>query len=238
VQPLTANKSAEDNARDASEAEKKANSDWWSWLLSVLTIAVLFGQAIILAAQAYFLSGTLKTTAIVANATQRQSRIFAAVEGPVPLIVGLKVVQYPLIPGTTILGEHGLADRINPGPISANCRVLIAFENKGRTVTRMLELCIEKFIGNVLPANSCYAHVEPWGLVLEKGPLWIQATDELANITPAEVGTAAAVYPNGAFWAYGYFAYLNLLDERVEQKFLARWDLTQRFCRRQSARLT
>lgn len=60
-------------------------------------------------------------------------------------------------------------------------------------------------------------------------PVWIQPTDELANITPAEVGAPTAVYPHGAFWAYGYFAYLSFQNERVEQRFLARWDLTQGF---------
>jgi len=66
-------------------------------------------------------------------------------------------------------------------------------------------------------------------LVLEKGPLWIKATDALVNVTPADVGAAAAVYPNGAFWVFGYFAYLDLLDKRIERKFLARWDLVEGF---------
>ena len=108
--------------------------------------------------------------------------------------------------------------------------MLLGIENKGRTPLRLIELCIEKFAGTTLPANPTYTHIVPWGLMLEKGPLWIRADDELTYITPADVGAAAAVYPNGAFWVFGYFAYLNLLDERVEHKFLARWDLTLGFC--------
>jgi hypothetical protein len=171
-----------------------------------------------------------KTSAAIAGATQKQAKIFAAVEGPVPIVVELKIVPYSRIPGTNTLGEHGLIDRINPGPIPADCRVLISFENKGRTVAIMRELCIEKFVGTVLPANPTYIHTEPWGLALERGPIWIKASDALANITAAEVGAATAVYPHGgAFWVYGYFTYLNLLNETVERKFLARWDLAQGF---------
>jgi hypothetical protein len=66
--------------------------------------------------------------------------------------------------------------------------------------------------------------------MLEKGPIWIRAGDALTEITPADATAAAAAYRNnGAFWIYGYFAYRNLLSERVEHKFLARWDLTQGF---------
>jgi hypothetical protein len=59
------------------EAKEKANSDWWTWLLSILTVAALVGQGAILAAQAYFLRGTLKETAQAAEAAQRQGKILA-----------------------------------------------------------------------------------------------------------------------------------------------------------------
>ena len=140
------------------------------------------------------------------------------------MIVSIKLVQYAQIPGETALG-----DAVSPGQIPANCRILFLIENKGRTPLRLLELCIEKFIGPTLPAHPVYIHKESWGLVLEKGPLWIKATDALVNVTPADVGAAAAVYPNGAFWVFGYFAYLDLLDKRIERKFLARWDLVEGF---------
>jgi hypothetical protein len=81
-----------------------------------------------------------------------------------------------------------------------------------------------------LPQKPIYSHAVPWGLMLEKGPIWIRAGDALTEITPADATAAAAAYRNnGAFWIYGYFAYRNLLSERVEHKFLARWDLTQGF---------
>jgi hypothetical protein len=80
-----------------------------------------------------------------------------------------------------------------------------------------------------LPVQPAYTNIEPWGLILEKRPLWIRPSDAQANITPADVGAAAAVYPDGAFWVFGYFAYFNLLGERVEHKFLGRWDLEAGF---------
>jgi len=82
-------------------------------------------------------------------------------------------------------------------------------------------------------------HVTPWPLVLEKGPIWIRADDEQIVITAADVGAALAAYQSGgAFWVFGYFAYRNLLNERVEHKFLARWDQTHRFVAENRPRYT
>lgn len=224
VQPLPTKKNAEENDRDIREAKEKTDSDWWTWFLSILTVAALFGQATILAAQAYFLRGTLNATAQAAEAAQRQGKIFAAVEGPMPLVPGIKLVQFAQIPG-----EITLVDPVVGGPIPPNCRIMIGVENKGRTPLRMIELCVEKFAGLSLPPQPTYVHIDPWGLVLEKGPLWIRPSEALTVVTPADVAAAAAAYPAGAFWVFGYFAYWNLLDERTIHKFAARWDLVQGF---------
>jgi hypothetical protein len=71
-------------------------------------------------------------------------------------------------------------------PIRPNCRFLFCIENKGRTPLPLLELCIEKFAGIALPREPFYTHSVPWGLVLEKGPIWIRSDDALAEITAAE----------------------------------------------------
>ena len=68
VQPLAAKKSAEETANETRDAKEKANSDWWTWFLSILTVLALFGQLAVFIAQAYFLKGTLKATATAANA--------------------------------------------------------------------------------------------------------------------------------------------------------------------------
>jgi hypothetical protein len=138
----------------------------------------------------------------------------------------MKLVQYQKIPG-----EIPSADPFPPGPIGPNCRFIFAIENTGRTPLRMIEICVEKFAGSVLPNKPIYVHAEPWGLILEKGPTWVRLSEDQGNITPADVGAAAAVYPNGAFWVFGYLGYLNLLDEKVAYKFLVRWDLTYGFVR-------
>ena len=71
VQPLPTKKSAEETTRDAREAKEKTDFDWWTWFLSVLTVAALFGQAAILAAQAYFLRRTLNVTGQAAEAAPK-----------------------------------------------------------------------------------------------------------------------------------------------------------------------
>ena len=160
-----------------------------------------------------------------ANAAQMQAAIMAAVEGPIPLVAEIKLVQYVNIPGETVI-----VDPLPPGPIKPKCRILFAVENKGRTPLRLVELCIEKYVGWKLPNTPTYTQKTPWGLVLEKGPIWIRAADDQVEITSADLGQATAVYSSGgALWVFGYFAYLNLLSQRTEHRFLARWDLKEGF---------
>jgi hypothetical protein len=166
-----------------------------------------------------------RVTSTAANAALRQADVMMAVESPLPLVVGFNIVQYSQIPGETVI-----ADPFPPGPLQPNCRITFCIENKGRTPLPLLELCVEKFAGTSLPQVPPYIHIVPWGLVLEKGPIWIRAHDALVEITVADVGAAEVAYQaNGAFWVYGYFAYRNLLDERIEHKFLARWDMEHGF---------
>lgn len=182
--------------------------------------------------QAYYLWGTVTATLKAAEAAQRQGKILAAVEGPMPFVVQLKFVQYAKIPGDKVID-----DPVRPGPIPANCRILICIENKGRSPLRLVEVCVEKFIGNPLPDRPNYIHASDWNLVLEKGPIWLMFPDELGHVTPADLGASVAAYNfGGAFWVYGYFAYPDLLDERVERKFLARWDLEAGFVPENRAR--
>lgn len=166
-----------------------------------------------------------RETRNAAKAALRQTNVMMAVEFPMPLIAAFKLAQYTQIPGETIV-----ADPLPPGPIPPNCRILFAVENKGRTPASMIELCIEKFAGITLPNQPTYTHVTPWPLVLEKGPIWIRGDDQYIVVTAADIRAATAAYQGaGAFWVYGYFAYRNLLKERVEHKFLARWDQTYGF---------
>jgi len=48
------------------------------------------------------------------------------------------------------------------------------------------------------------------------------STDE--RLDP-EADVAAAYKGAGAFWVFGYFGYRSLLDERLEYRFLVKWDL-------------
>jgi len=153
--------------------------------------------------------------------TRRLQELFLAVGSAMPMIVGLKLVQYTQIPG-----ENVVADPLPPGPIQPNCRILFCVENKGRSPSRMTDLCIEKCAGLTLPEEATYSHVIPWPLVLEKGPLWIRGDDQHIVVTPADLAALAAHGNQGAFWVYGYFFYRNLLNERLRHGFLFRWDHT------------
>jgi hypothetical protein len=113
------------------------------------------------------------------------------------------VVGFNIVQYAQIPGETVVADPLPPGPIPLNCRFLFCIENKGRAPVR---------------------------LVLEKGPIWIRGEDRHIVITDADVRAALIAYQNGgAFWGFGYFAYWNLLNERIEHRFLARWDQTHGF---------
>ena len=161
-----------------------------------------------------------RSTRIHAEAALRQTNVIVAVKSPSPLVVEIKLVQFAQIPGETTV-----ADPLPPGPIQPHCRIIITFENKGRAPCRMRELCIEKFAGNALPTNPIYTHIVQWPLVLERGPVPIRGTEDQVVVTAADAAAAAAAYASGgAFWIYGYFAYLNLFDARQELRFLVRWD--------------
>jgi hypothetical protein len=80
VQPLPTKKTAEITKQEKRDADEKNNSDWWTWLLSILTIVALFGQLIVFIAQAYFLKGTLEATAIAATAAKDAAEIIPNLE--------------------------------------------------------------------------------------------------------------------------------------------------------------
>jgi hypothetical protein len=80
VQSLPIPKTAEMAASEKRDADEKANSDWWTWFLGVLTIFALFGQLIVFVAQAYFLKGTLDATASAANAAKAAAEAVPGLE--------------------------------------------------------------------------------------------------------------------------------------------------------------
>src|SRR5581483_425887 len=80
VQPLPTPKSAEETAREQREAGEKRNSDWWTWLLSLLTFLAIAGQLIVLAFQAFYLRGTLLVTKAAADAASLNARALMRAE--------------------------------------------------------------------------------------------------------------------------------------------------------------
>ena len=232
VQVMPGSDAAQKRAEEAEDREEKKESDRalvrWTKALAFATIGLILATCVLgifAWRQSRDTQDSISVARKSAEAAEMQAAIMASVEGPIPVVAALKLAEYANIPGETII-----TDPVPPGPLRPNCRILFAIENKGRSPLRMKEICIEKHIGTALPDIPTYTHKNDWGLVLEKGPLWIRATDNQIEVTPSDLGAAYAVYPSGgALWVYGYFAYLNLLNERVEHKFLAGWDLKDGF---------
>jgi hypothetical protein len=80
VQPLPTKKTAELTEKENREAKEKSDSDWWTWLLGVLTIVALFGQLVVFIAQASYLKGTLKATAAAATAAVKAAEHIPTIE--------------------------------------------------------------------------------------------------------------------------------------------------------------
>jgi hypothetical protein len=95
VQPLPTKKNAEIAEKEKREADEKTNSDLWTWIFSLLTIAALFGQLAVFIAQAYFLWGTVEATAAAANAavdaTDLARQEFIATHRPRIIVYGMEV---------------------------------------------------------------------------------------------------------------------------------------------------
>jgi hypothetical protein len=198
---------------------------WFTAVLAVSTIGLWIVTWRSGLRQSGDMQASIEVARQAAEAAQTQAAILAAVEGPMPLIAQLKLAQYASIPGDSLV-----ADPVPAGPVPANCRILVAVENKGRTTLRIVELCIEKFVGSDLPGIPRYSHSTSFNFYLEKGPIWLRGSDEQIVVTPADIGAMHAYYPShGAFWVYGYFAYPDLLNRRVEHKFCVRWDQTAGF---------
>jgi len=237
-----ATKAVTQTAPDQSDKKGKNEKGWTDPLLVLFNgLLTLFTWLLYRATQGLFketaglrdaaaeqsrdMKASIEVARQSAEAAQAQVAIMAVIEGPMPLVNQIKLAQYTQIPGETII-----SDPLQPGPIPPNCRILVAVENKGRTTLRIVELCIEKFIGADLPSIPNYGHATSFNFYLEKGPIWLRGSDEQIVVGPGDIGAMHAVYPSrGAFWVYGYFAYPDLLNRRIEHKFCVRWDQTVGF---------
>lgn len=182
-----------------------------TWLFNLFLAAFTAGLVLVGAGQWLLLS--------------KQTRLLAAIESPLPVVVEIRLVQFAEIPGETVINQ-----RVAGGSIPENYRIVPVMENKGRNPLRFIELCLKKHSGLSLPGDPEYSDARPWNLILEKGPVPLRLDDAQSVITAADCAAAQAAYEaGGAFWVYGYLAYRGLLNERREHKFLARWDLSEGF---------
>lgn len=76
-------------------------------------------------------------TTVLALATKRQGKIMRTVEGPVPIVGEIKLVEC-----TDSSSQTAINDRVLPGPLPKFCRVLPAICNLGRTPARFTRFCV------------------------------------------------------------------------------------------------
>ena len=100
------------------------NSGWW---FNFLLVAFTGDLVVVGAGQCFLIFWTLKATETAATAALRQSNILAAVEGPIPLIPGIKLVQYEQIPGEAVVPP----DPVAPGQSRSTAEYCPSLKTKG-----------------------------------------------------------------------------------------------------------
>jgi hypothetical protein len=119
-----------------------------------------------------------------------------------------------------------------PGPIPDFCRVLISVINLGKSSMQITSFCIEREVLAELPLAPNYRTIDrawnPWlGFYPHQPPLWFRANDHLTELRFSDAQRQSIQAGTATLWIYGYFTYLNALEEELTHKFMARWDLQQ-----------
>jgi hypothetical protein len=189
---------------------------WWQDATADFTfglIVVGLFQAGIFYVQLRFLRKSLRAT--------------VTIESPIAVIPEMKIVPY------SGWGERdGLVDRLAPGPIPDFCRVLISVINLGKSSMQITSFCIEREVLAELPLAPNYRTIDrawnPWlGFYPHQPPLWFRANDHLTELRFSDAQRQSIQAGTATLWIYGYFTYLNALEEELTHKFMARWDLQQ-----------
>jgi hypothetical protein len=190
--------------------------------------------ALVSMGQGWFLYRADKTARRTADAALMHARAAVAADSPILVINGIKLVQYP-----SAASQEAMADHVEPGPIPSFCRILVSIGNEGRTILRLIELCIEQLVAPQLPAGPTYISVEALGGGLRAGQsLWFRSGDLISGVTLSNADSVAIAAGSSYFWVYGYVGYLDLLGQPQQHKFLTRWDIHHGFVPEQRANYT
>lgn len=161
-------------------------------------------------------------TVVLACVGRLQARITRIVEGPIPIIRSLKLVEY------TDMSGPSTVDPVPPGPIPKFCRVLPEVHNLGRTPASVTNFCINWVVSPDLPAFPNYKpNSIKTELYLRLGPntgTWLRL-DPDGDLQLTDDERQRIELRRADLWIYGFFSYQHLLGETYRVGFLARWDL-------------
>ena len=66
---------------------------------------------------------------------------------------------------------------------------------------------------------------QPW--LVPFGDLWFKPADEITALAFSAEDRQAIANGTKSLWVYGYFTYLNAVEDEHTHKFMARWDLVR-----------
>jgi hypothetical protein len=160
-----------------------------------------------------------------AIAALRQANAVVALESPIPVIAGIKLVQY-----LDRFAKESMADPITAGPVPDFCRVLTNFINIGRSPMRVDGFSIEWEITRDLPAERRYRNTrQPWDTWLrERESVWFRV-DPQCEIELTADQHRRIRDGQEHLWVYGRVFYSNFMKEHSIIGFSFRWNLANGF---------
>jgi hypothetical protein len=222
IQPLPTKKTTDMAEHERRDAEEKYNSDWWSWLISVLTIAALFGQLVVFIAQAYFLRGTLRATAYAANAAKAAAEHIPHVERSyLFIVVNEETIRKPLLDAYTLANSTN-QDSIIITPLD----VEFSFENQGRTPAVIREISASLYHGGELPPvpTAYIAALELLPTNRYVAPNGATEPKEVTVQTPISYQAATSIARGDSFiWFIGRVLYDDIFGSTHEHAFVWRF---------------
>jgi hypothetical protein len=166
------------------------------------------------------------STRVAADAALRQANATIALEAPILVVPGIKLVGYP-----DIVTPQSNDDPAIGNQIPAVCRALIGFMSIGRTYARITHFCLERIIAFTLPEMPQYLpdHIESLDTLFMPAPKFVNFFGLEHAINPIVLNaTERQTLASGqSFWVYGYIRYESFADEVFELGFIARWETGQ-----------
>jgi hypothetical protein len=208
VQPLPTKKTAEIAEREKQETKEKTDSDWWTWLLTFLTVVALFGQLAVFVAQAYFLKGTLAATATAADAANLNAEAVISAERAYVFVEIER--QYVMEIIRQIAGTQQQPFKIS---------IAYCFTNEGRTPAIIRAISYGAIVAENLPREREYSPV----LHLPTHLFGAGKSTKSLEYEEFQMTTAMAdsiIDLKATFWFYGNIVYDDMFSRQKTLDFV------------------